>query len=66
VARQRGFQRCVVECTGHFSQRCAVKSSFQEMARVVYKDYPFERRPVVERIPEPHSKFALYKRVFGT
>ncbi len=65
VARQRGFQRCVVECTGHFSQRGAVKSGFQEMARVVYKDYRFEGRPVFERIPEPHSKFALYERVFG-
>jgi hypothetical protein len=35
LARQGGFQRCVVECTGHFSQHGAVKSDFQERARVV-------------------------------
>lgn len=64
VARQRGFQRCVVECTGHFSQRGAVKSGFQERAQVIYKDYRFEGRPVFEHIPEPHAKFALYGRVF--
>ncbi len=64
LARQRGFQRCVVECTGHFSQRGALKSGFQEMARVIYKDYRFEGRPVFASIPEPHVKFALYERVF--
>ncbi len=65
LARQRGFQRCVVECTGHFSQRGALKSGFQEMARVIYKDYRFEGRPVFASIPEPHVKFALYERVFS-
>jgi hypothetical protein len=64
-ARQRGFQRCVVECTGHFSQRGALKCGFQERARVIYKDYRFEGRPVFASIPEPHVKFALYERVFS-
>ena len=61
-ARRRGFQRCVVECTGHFSQRGAIKSGFQERMRIIYKDYRFEGRPVFASIPEPHVKFALYER----
>ncbi|WP_437768458.1 hypothetical protein WME77_16190 [Sorangium sp. So ce764] len=63
VARHNGFQRCVAECTGHFSQRCAINAGFCEIARVVYKDYRFQGRPVFASIPEPHRTFAIFERV---
>jgi hypothetical protein len=65
LVRERGFQRCVTECTGSFSQRAAVAAGFQEKARVLYKELIFEGRPVFASIPEPHVKVALYERVFA-
>jgi GNAT superfamily N-acetyltransferase len=63
VARRQGFERCVAECTGAFSQRAAVEAGFRERASVTYQDFLFEGRPVFASIPEPHVKVALYERV---
>jgi hypothetical protein len=63
VVRERGFERCVTECTGHFSQRCALATGFEERARVPYKEFLFEGRPVFASIPAPHEKVVLYERV---
>jgi hypothetical protein len=64
LVRERGFQRCITECTGSFSQRAAVAAGFVEKARVMYKDLVFEGRPVFASIPEPHVKLVLHERVF--
>jgi ribosomal protein S18 acetylase RimI-like enzyme len=64
LVRDRGYQRCVTECTGNFSQRAAVAAGFQEKARVLYKELLFEGRPVFASIPEPHVKVVLYERLF--
>lgn len=65
LVRRRGFQRCIAECTGSFSQRAAAAAGFQERARVMYKDLVFEGRRAFAAIPEPHVKLALYERVFS-
>jgi len=65
VARERGFERCVSECTGHFSQRCALANGFEERAHVVYKDFVFEGRNVFASVPEPHRKLALYELILA-
>lgn len=65
LVRGRGFQRCIAECTGSFSQRAAAAAGFQERASVIYKDLVFEGRPIFAAVPEPHVKLALYDRVFS-
>ncbi|MDQ2882559.1 MAG: hypothetical protein M3Y48_15505 [Actinomycetota bacterium] len=56
IAHDQAFERCVAECTGHFSQRAALDAGFQERACVAYKDFLFEGSPVFAAIPEPHLK----------
>ncbi|MGA9311809.1 MAG: hypothetical protein WBV74_15745 [Pseudonocardiaceae bacterium] len=63
VAHDRAFERCVTECTGHFSQRAALDVGFQERASVSYKDFLFRGLPVFATIPEPHLRVGLYERV---
>lgn len=63
IAHDQAFERCVTECTGHFSQRAALDAGFQERACVAYQDFLFEGRPVFAAIPEPHLKVGLYERV---
>jgi GNAT superfamily N-acetyltransferase len=63
IAHDQGFERCVTECTGHFSQRAALDAGFQERACVLYKDFIFKGRPVFAAIPEPHFSVGLYERV---
>ncbi|MGH3546862.1 MAG: hypothetical protein ACRDQU_01780 [Pseudonocardiaceae bacterium] len=63
IAHDQAFERCVAECTGHFSQRAALDAGFQERACVAYKDFIFEGSPVFAAIPEPHLKVGLYERV---
>lgn len=63
IAQDQAFERCVTECTGHFSQRAALDAGFQERACVIYKDFLFEGRLVFTAIPEPHLKVGLYERV---
>src|ERR1700722_11079043 len=46
LARNRGFKRCVTECTGHYSQTAARKAGFHERARLTYRDFRFEGRAV--------------------
>lgn len=63
VAQDQAFERCVTECTGHFSQRAALDAGFQERACVNYKDFFFKGRPVFAAIPEPDVSVGLYERV---
>jgi hypothetical protein len=63
VARENGFQRCITECTGHYSQRAALASGFQEKATLHYNDYRFEGRPVFASIPAPHERLILFERM---
>jgi len=63
LARQRGFRRCVTECTGRYSQSAAELAGFTEVARLVYRDYRFDGQPVFANVPEPHTHLAFYERV---
>jgi hypothetical protein len=63
IGHDQAFDRCVAECTGHFSQRAALDAGFQERACVAYKDFLFEGSPIFAAIPEPHLKVGLYERV---
>ncbi len=62
LARERGFARCVTECTGHFSQSAAERAGFTEVTRLRYKDFRFEGRPVFAGVSAPHTHLALYER----
>ncbi|MCL4800814.1 MAG: hypothetical protein KJ025_14570 [Burkholderiales bacterium] len=62
LARDRGFERCVTECTGHFSQTAARRAGFEEVARLAYGAFRFEGRPVFADIPPPHTHLAFYDR----
>jgi hypothetical protein len=64
LARNRGFKRCVTECTGHYSQTAARKAGFQERARLAYRDFRFEGRAVFAEITPPHTHVILYEREF--
>lgn len=65
VAQDRAFQRCVTECTGHFSQRAALDAGFHERASVYYRDFLLEGQPIFASIPDPHVKVGLYERVLS-
>jgi GNAT superfamily N-acetyltransferase len=62
VARDRGFMRCVTECTGHYSQTAAQRAGFKEVARLAYREFRFEGRPVFAEIGPPHTHLVLYER----
>jgi hypothetical protein len=64
LARDRGYQRCVTECTGHYSQTAAIKAGFKERARLAYRDFRFEGRAVFAKIEAPHSHLVLFEREF--
>ena len=62
LARERGFRRCVTECTGHYSQTAARRAGFEEVTRLSYQDFRFEGKAVFAGIPPPHTHLALYER----
>jgi hypothetical protein len=62
LARERGFRRCVTECTGHYSQTAARRAGFGEITRLYYKDFRFEGTAVFAGIPLPHTHLAFYER----
>jgi hypothetical protein len=62
--RNRGFKRCVTECTGHYSQTAARRSGFQKRARLAYRDFRFEGRAVFAEIEPPHTHAILFEREF--
>jgi ribosomal protein S18 acetylase RimI-like enzyme len=62
LARDSGFKRCVTECTGHYSQAAAQRAGFKEMARLAYREFRFEGRPVFARIGPPHTHLVLYEK----
>jgi hypothetical protein len=62
LARDRGFKRCVTECTGHYSQTAVRKAGFQERARLAYRDFLFEGRSVFAKIEPPHTHLILFER----
>jgi GNAT superfamily N-acetyltransferase len=62
VARERGFKRCVTECTGHYSQTAARRAGFNVAARLVYKEFRFDERPVFAGIGQPHTYLILYEK----
>jgi GNAT superfamily N-acetyltransferase len=62
VARERGFERCVTECTGHYSQSAARRAGFDEVARLAYRDFRFEGRPVFADVPSPHTHLVVYEK----
>jgi hypothetical protein len=62
VSRDRGFKRCVTECTGHYSQTAARKAGFRERARLTYRDFRFDGRAVFAEIEPPHLHVILYER----
>ena len=62
LARDGGFKRCVTECTGHYSQAAAQRAGFKEMARLAYREFRFEGRPVFARIGPPHTHLVLYEK----
>jgi GNAT superfamily N-acetyltransferase len=62
LARDRGFKRCVTECTGHYSQTAARRAGFEEVTRLAYRDFRFDGRAVFAGIPLPHAHLVLYER----
>jgi hypothetical protein len=64
LGRNRGFKRCVTECTGQYSQTAARKTGFQERARLAYRDFRFEGRAVFAEIEPPHTHVILFEREF--
>ena len=62
-ARERGFGRCVTECTGGFSQRAAERAGFSEVTRLAYRDFRFAGRSVFADVPAPHTHLAFYERM---
>jgi hypothetical protein len=64
LGRDRGFKRCVTECTGRYSQAAARKAGFQERARIAYRDFRFEGRAVFAAIDPPHTHAILYEKEY--
>ena len=64
VARERGFRRCVTECTGHHSQAAARKAGLKERARLAYRDYHFEGRATFAGIQPPDTAIILFDKEF--
>jgi len=64
VARERGFRRCVTECTSHYSQAAARKAGLKERARLAYRDFRFEGRAIFAGIPAPHTGIILFEKEF--
>ncbi len=62
LARERGFRRCVTECTGHYSQSAARRAGFQEITRLYYKDFRFQGNAVFAGIPLPHTHLAFFEK----
>jgi hypothetical protein len=62
LARQSGIRRCVTECTGRYSQAAAQRAGFKEVARLAYRDFRFEGRPVFAGIGSPHVHLVLYEK----
>jgi hypothetical protein len=62
LARERGFGRCVTECTGHYSQSAARRAGFDEVVRLAYGDFRFAEKPVFGRIPSAHTHLVLYEK----
>ena len=62
LARDNGFNRCVTECTGRYSQAAAERAGFSEIARLPYGEFRFEGRPVFAGVPAPHTHLAIYDR----
>jgi hypothetical protein len=65
LARRHGFERCVAECTGHYSQRAARRAGFRPMARLRYRDQLFEGRPVFRSIDAPHAELVFLELVLN-
>lgn len=64
LGRDRGFKRCVTECTGHYSQTAARKAGLQEHARVAYREFRFEGRAVFAAIEPPHTHAILFEKEY--
>lgn len=62
LARERGFRRCVTECTGQYSQMAARRAGFEEVARLSYREFRFEGKALFAGIPLPHTHLAFYER----
>ncbi|HJQ83567.1 MAG TPA: hypothetical protein VKA21_05795 [Candidatus Binatia bacterium] len=62
LARRNGFERCVTECTGAYSQAAARKAGFAERARLAYRDFRFDGRPIFAAIEPPHTHLILYEK----
>lgn len=62
LARERGFRRCVTECTGHYSQLAARRAGFEEITRLSYKEFRFEGNAVFADIPLPHTHLAFFEK----
>jgi GNAT superfamily N-acetyltransferase len=63
LARECGFRRCVTECTGRFSQAAAERAGFTEVARLAYRDFRFEGRPLFASITLVHPHLAFYEKM---
>jgi hypothetical protein len=64
VARERGFARCVTECTGYYSQSEARTAGLKERARLAYRDFRFEGRATFAGIQPPHTGIVLFDKEF--
>jgi len=64
IACERGFRRCVTECTGHYSQAAARKAGLKERTHLAYRDFRFEERAIFAGIRPPHTGIILFDKEF--
>jgi GNAT superfamily N-acetyltransferase len=62
VAQRNGFTSAILEASGAFSARCAESAGMVKVVSVKYEDID----PIFRGMPEMHSNFTLWERVFET
>jgi ribosomal protein S18 acetylase RimI-like enzyme len=62
-AREHGFARCIAECTGHYSQSAVQRAGYAEAARLSYRDFRFEDKPVFAGVGPLHTHLILYEKL---
>ena len=62
VAKAKGFELAIIECTGFFSQSAAEKAGFKPMSELYYIDYKVDGEIPLQEVPSPHVKMIIYEK----
>jgi hypothetical protein len=60
VAQRNGFTSAILEASGAYSARCAESAGMSKVVSVKYEDVD----PIFQGMPEMHSHFTLWERIF--